>query len=146
MNTAAVAIGGNKTGHLTPLGGAASGAERFAHWAEAQGMDVTTVTDTDGPVRLNDILDVIEPIVRAQTYDKLVVFFAGHGFLLGPLTELWLLQEPWFLLPKRAFQGTALLLFGLGAALPSRRMAALLGAIALPLAILALATVRAKLA
>jgi hypothetical protein len=60
-------------------------------------------------------------------------------------TELWLLREPWVVLPKRAFQSLALVIFGVGAAFPSRRMAAILGAIALPLVIVALATVRAKL-
>ena len=62
------------------------------------------------------------------------------------LSEMWLLREPWIVLPKRIFQSVALTLFALGAALPSRRMATVLGAIALPLVILALATVRAKLA
>lgn len=92
MRAAAVAIGVGETGYLTPLAGAVAGAERFADWARDQGMEVELLTDEDGPVRLNDVLDVIEPIVQARTYEKLVVYFAGHGFLLGPLTELWLLS------------------------------------------------------
>jgi hypothetical protein len=61
-------------------------------------------------------------------------------------SELWLLREPSLVLPKRVFQGVALTLFALGVAFPSRRVATVLGAIALPLVVLALATVRAKLA
>ena len=60
-------------------------------------------------------------------------------------SELWLLREPWVVLPKRVFQCVALTIFALGAAFPSRRMATILGSIALPLVVLALATVRAKL-
>jgi hypothetical protein len=73
-------------------------------------------------------------------------FLSLAGFLAWLVcTELFLLREPWIVLPKRAFQSLAMTIFGLGAAFPSRRMAAILGAIALPLVIVALATVRAKL-
>jgi hypothetical protein len=60
--------------------------------------------------------------------------------------EIWLLREPWLILPKRGFQGSALLLFAVGAVFPSRRVATWLAAIAFPLCVVALATVRAKLA
>ena len=94
MKAAAVAIGVDKTGGLTPLGGAAAGAVRFGEWAKRQGMDVWTLTDAGGgKVRVNDILDVIEPIVNARTYGKLVVFFSGHGYLQSQQTELWLLSD-----------------------------------------------------
>ncbi len=73
-------------------------------------------------------------------------FLSMAGFLLWlACTELWLLREPWWVLPKRGFQGLAMTLFLLGASFPSRRMALVLGVIALPLVIVALATVRAKL-
>lgn len=100
MKTAAVAIGVDKTGGLTPLGGAASGAEDFAQWAEGQGMDVERLLDTDGTVTLDRVVDVIESIVTARTYEKLIVFFAGHGFLTGPQSELWLLSRA----PDRAHE------------------------------------------
>jgi hypothetical protein len=73
-------------------------------------------------------------------------FLSLIGFILWlAAAESWLLDEPWLVLPKRAFQGTGLLIFAIGATFPSRRMAAWLAAIALPLVIVALATVRAKL-
>ena len=61
------------------------------------------------------------------------------------LAEVWLLREPWFLVPKRMLQGCGLFLFALGVAVPSRRMATALGVVALPLLLLVLGTVRAKL-
>lgn len=93
MKAAAVAIGVNRTGGLTPLSGAVPGAERFAQWAAAQGMDVQILTDANDKVRLAGVLDVIQPIVESKTYDKLIVYFAGHGYLLAPQSELWLLSE-----------------------------------------------------
>jgi hypothetical protein len=59
--------------------------------------------------------------------------------------ELLLLREP-FLVPKRANQSVLLLMFLTGVAFPSRRTAAILAALTVPLALLMLATVRAKLA
>ena len=61
------------------------------------------------------------------------------------LSEVWLLREPWILLPKRVFQGTAVTLFAIGAVAPTRRTVAVIGALALPLVIVAMATVRGQL-
>ena len=76
----------------------------------------------------------------------------GRGFFLClaaftvwlACAELALLREP-FLVPKRGFQATLLVILSTGAAFPSRRNAAILGALTLPLMIVVLATVRAKL-
>ena len=75
-------------------------------------------------------------------------FFLSLGaFLLWLVcSEIWLLEEPWMVLPKRLFQGTALIVFSVGAAFPRRRVATALGVVTLPLLVVALATVRAKLA
>jgi hypothetical protein len=73
-------------------------------------------------------------------------FLSMAGFVLWlALSEVWLLREAWIVLPKRLFQGTALSVFLIGAAFPSRRVATVLGAILLPVAVVALATVRARL-
>jgi len=58
--------------------------------------------------------------------------------------EMLLLAEP-FLVPKRANQGLALLLFSVGAVFPSRRTASVVGLLVLALAVFALATFRARL-
>jgi hypothetical protein len=73
-------------------------------------------------------------------------FLCMIGFLMWLVgTEILLQREPWVMLPKRILQTVAGTLFLIGAVFPSRRVATILGAIALPLVIVALATVRAKL-
>lgn len=73
-------------------------------------------------------------------------FLALVGFLLWLVaTEMWLREEPWLVLPKRGLQTVAIGLFAFGAARPTRRIVTVLGAIALPLVVFALATVRARL-
>ncbi len=93
MKTAVVAIGVDVTGGLTRLQGAASGAEKFAKWADLQGMHVVQLLDDTGPITLDRVVGTIEGIVNARTYQKLIIFFAGHGFLTGPQSELWLLSR-----------------------------------------------------
>lgn len=83
-----------------------------------------------------------------QRFEQLgrAFFSSLAGFLLWLIVmELWLLQEPWIVFPKRGFQSAAMTIFILGASFPSRRVALGLGCVALPLVIFSLATVRAKL-
>ncbi len=94
MSEAAVVIGVNKTGGLPALGGAVAGAKEFADWALAQGLEVTLITDgDDGSVTVAQIQDAIDAILGPRNCKKLIVFFAGHGFLLSPQVELWLLSK-----------------------------------------------------
>ncbi|MDX1628962.1 MAG: caspase family protein [Fulvivirga sp.] len=93
MSTAAVIIGVDSTGHLPPLSGAASGAKSFAKWAESQGYQIKLFTDGEGnAVTLKSIRDEIRTITESLVYEKLIIFFSGHGFLLSPQSELWLLS------------------------------------------------------
>ena len=85
---------------MTPLSAAAHDASAFADWARLQGCDITLLTDDDpkGPrppveVRLSDIFDAVEAIVEKRTYDQLVIYFSGHGILLAPGAEFWLLSR-----------------------------------------------------
>lgn len=82
-------IGVNETGGLSPLGGAVSGAKEFAEWAGSQGVPSTLVTDEDQPVTLTQIQDAVESILEPRNCKKLIIYFAGHGFLLSPNVELW---------------------------------------------------------
>jgi hypothetical protein len=93
MTNVAIAIGVNQTGGLPRLAGAVAGAERFATWARGQGMQVILMTDKETPVLVSTIQDEIDAILDARNCKKLVVFFAGHGFLLAPQVELWLLSR-----------------------------------------------------
>jgi hypothetical protein len=93
MNRCAVVIGVNKTGDLPVLNAAVSGAEDFAEWATAQGIQVTLLTDKDGAeVNLGNIAKAIRAFVQQRTFEQLIVFFSGHGILRAPDWELWLLS------------------------------------------------------
>ncbi|MDJ0853045.1 MAG: hypothetical protein QNK04_32135 [Myxococcota bacterium] len=74
------------------------------------------------------------------------VFLCLFGCVLWlACAQLYLLHEP-FLAPQRLIQGVGAAAFLIGAVFPSRRMAGAVGALALGLVVVALATVRAKLA
>ena len=73
-------------------------------------------------------------------------FLTLAGFVVWlAVSETWLLDEPFLALPKRGIQATALGIFLVGAALPSRRTAGVLAGVGLPLLLVVLATVRARL-
>ena len=98
MNTAAVVIGVDRTGGLTPLTAAASGAEDIATWLREEGYEVLCLTDRPDPasgeprpVRRQAILDAVTAFVDRGTIEKLVVYFAGHGYL-NDTSEIWLLS------------------------------------------------------
>src|SRR5689334_11601306 len=89
---AAVAIGVDRTGGLQPLQAAARGAEDVADWLRREGYDVTCLTDLRGdPVRLSDVAAAVTTYVELGTVEKLVVYFAGHGYL-NVSSEVWLLS------------------------------------------------------
>jgi len=73
-------------------------------------------------------------------------FLCLAGFVIWlACSELLLLRQP-FAVPQRASQAVTLVMLLAAAAFPSRRTATIFGAIVLTLGILALSTVRAKLA
>ncbi len=98
MNCAAVVIGVDRTGGLTPLKAAARGAREVATWLRQDSYDVTLLTDQPDPatnaagvVTRKAILDAVTAIVDKGTCEKLVIYFAGHGYL-NATSELWLLS------------------------------------------------------
>ena len=93
MTDATVVIGVNKTGGLPPLAGAVTGANAFAAWAADQGVQVTLITDENQAVTLEDIQNAVDAILEPRNCKKLILFFAGHGFLISPQVELWLLSK-----------------------------------------------------
>ena len=88
----AVIIGVDNTGNLPRLH-ASHDASRFNNWAINDGYDTTLLTDESDPVTAGAIFNAINAFVRKQIYDQLIVYFAGHGFLHGPQTEVWLLTD-----------------------------------------------------
>ena len=92
MKKAAVVIGVNKTGKLTPLGSAAEGAKRVADWLTGEGYDVCCLTDLAGPVTRADVEKAIERYVTLPArYHLLLVYFSGHGYWQAR-SDTWLLS------------------------------------------------------
>ena len=89
----------------------------------------------DGPLDLGDLFDRLG---RAA-----LLCMAGFVVWLA-CAELYLLREP-FWLPKRANQSVVFGAFLLGAAFPSRRVAGVVGSLALVVVLAALGTVRGRL-
>jgi|GEM_PF-1263136 len=90
----AICIGVNRAPGMTPLTAAAKDATDFEAWAKDQGCDTVLLTDQPPPskVMLNDIFEAVEQVVTRGTYDQLIVYFSGHGILLAPGAEYWLLS------------------------------------------------------
>lgn len=90
---AAICIGVDRAEGMAPLTAAAKGAQEFADWATAQGCDVHVLTDQQGQeVSLNAIFKAVRAVVEAATYAQLYIYFSGHGILIAPGTEYWLLS------------------------------------------------------
>lgn len=89
---AAVVIGVDKTGGLTPLKSAAAGADRVAKFLKKEGFDVKLLTDANKPVSASDIFKAVDRFVKPPVrYRMLVVYFSGHGYLHNR-SDLWLLS------------------------------------------------------
>jgi hypothetical protein len=92
MNKAAIVIGVNKTGGLTPLQSAAAEAERVARWLRAEGFEVKTLTDAKRPVTSAAVVSAFEKVVTLPPrLHQLVVYFSGHGYWQSR-SDIWLLS------------------------------------------------------
>jgi Caspase domain len=89
----AIVIGVDKAGNLTPLRAAKSGARSVATWLQTEGFDVKLFVDDGAPVALHDISAAIKRYVQAGTLEQLVIYFAGHGFIDGTVSEFWMLSD-----------------------------------------------------
>ncbi len=88
-----ISIGIDSAEGLTPLNAAVSGAKEFDTWAKTQGYSSLLFVDEQNPVLLNDIFDAIKKIVDDRNCEQLIIYFAGHGILLSPSQEIWLLSN-----------------------------------------------------
>lgn len=91
-NRAAVVIGVNNTGELTPLESAVAAAEDVARWLQSEGFKVIKLTDAEKPVTAAAVRKAVTKFVDAGTYEQLVLYFSGHGYWKND-TELWLLSD-----------------------------------------------------
>jgi hypothetical protein len=88
----AVVIGVDQASGLPKLGAAAKGARDVAEWLRREQFDVTLFDDSQGPVTAAVIFAAVNAFVQRGTLEQLVVYFAGHGFMSGSLSEFWLLS------------------------------------------------------
>src|SRR4051794_20535481 len=93
LKKAAIVIGVDKTGTLTPLNSAAAGAERIAKWLEGEGFKVKCLTDKDGkPVTIDAVERAVESFVTLPaTNHLLLIYFSGHGYWQAR-SDVWLLS------------------------------------------------------
>lgn len=92
MNKAAIVIGVNKTGGLTPLGSAADEADRVGDWLAGEGFKVKKLTDAKRPVTGAAVVKAFESFVTTPPrYHLLVVYFSGHGYWQAR-SDIWLLS------------------------------------------------------
>lgn len=91
---AAICIGVDRAGSMTPLQAAVQGARDFELWAKLQGCDTVLLKGDDAErVTIAKVFDEVENIVNAGTYSQLIVYFSGHGILTAPGAEYWLLSR-----------------------------------------------------
>ena len=88
----AVVIGVDKAGDLPKLKAAASGAKEVADWLKKEGYVVKLLDDESAAVRVGDVFAAVDSFITAGTFEQLVIYFAGHGFLAGTLSEYWMLS------------------------------------------------------
>lgn len=96
MRRAMVAVGVDRTSgpDFPPLGAAAASAAAMAAWGRTQGFEVEELTDANGSdVTLAEFFKRVRRIVDKRVYDQLVIYFSGHGLLLAPDSEAWLLSQ-----------------------------------------------------
>ncbi|TAX38953.1 caspase family protein [Rhizobium leguminosarum] len=90
INRAAVVIGINDYQlPLVNLRAAESGASAIADFLKKEGFTVTRLLG--GGVRVGDIFDAVDAFVQNGAVEQLVIYFAGHGILVGT-SEYWLLS------------------------------------------------------
>jgi hypothetical protein len=92
ITRAAVVIGVDQPQGLPKLHAAASGAKMVADWLTDEHFKIQLLTDQKGPVRAADIFKAISDFVELGTVEELVIYFAGHGSVVG-YGEFWMLSE-----------------------------------------------------
>lgn len=91
ITRAAIIIAVHNAADLPELQAALEGAKAMQKWAKGQKFgSVATITDEKRPVTAERIKKAVEKIHKADSYDQLLIYFAGHGVNLGS-SEFWLL-------------------------------------------------------
>lgn len=92
MKRAAICIGVGIVDGMQPLRAAVSAASKFEEWALSQGCETKLLMDTDKAVEQGAVFRAVKDFVDKQIFDQLIIYFSGHGILVAPGTEYWLLS------------------------------------------------------
>ncbi|EUC00049.1 peptidase C14 caspase catalytic subunit p20 [Rhizobium sp. CF080] len=85
-------IGIDKAKSLNPLKAAVSGAKSMESWLALDGYETSLITDEHGDVAIGDLKREVRRLVQSAEFEKLVIYFAGHGLMSGS-NEIWLLSN-----------------------------------------------------
>jgi len=80
---------------LKDLAAVESSVAAMASWAREQGFqekDIVTLTDREEPLLVRRIQDSVRALLKDGDVDQLIVYFSGHGVVVG-LSEFWLLSD-----------------------------------------------------
>lgn len=92
LNKAAVVIGVDRTGTLTPLNSAADGAESVALWLEKEGFEVECLTDKNKSITAQNVQEAIfKSVTLPPRFHLLLVYFSGHEYWQARADQ-WLLS------------------------------------------------------
>jgi hypothetical protein len=90
-----LAIGVAKSDHFDYLAAAHNGAHEMYEWATALGYEATLLTDEREPVSVMRLRTVLQGVLESPSgpIERLIIYFAGHGFIREAEEGLWLLSD-----------------------------------------------------
>lgn len=96
MSRAIVLIGVSTIGggDFAVLPAVESAVQKMEDWAKTQGIaaeQIVRLTDSSGPVTVSQIYAAIDSLLKDESLEQLIVYFAGHGFV-NSYQEYWLLS------------------------------------------------------
>ena len=99
-------------GNLQELPGAITASERMVEWAEAHGYMPLLINDTLFPEVTTDLLrdkisSAIQEVTNRAVLHRIIIFFAGHGAVLGIDDQTWMLSN-WYKRPSEAVKLSSL--------------------------------------
>src|SRR5258706_12907993 len=95
MKALALAIGVSAAPPLPYLAGAVNGARDFHRWADAMGYKSRLLTDEAGPVTTLRLQQELEALLQGAPFDRLLIYYAGHGLIRELVDGLCLLSD-WY--------------------------------------------------
>lgn len=89
----ALVIGISNAPRLSYLAGAVNGARDFQRWADALGYKTKLLTDEDEPVTILRLQRELTALLQGGPFDRLLIYYAGHGIIRELEEGLWLLSD-----------------------------------------------------